>query len=97
MVMDHYGPKFDPYEQRTITSGTITLNPLAPIPAVSLTQDEVDALRALIAQFREATAAAKKVDELTAQPDCEDPEKIRLQDRVRELEAQLEAVRTAAK
>jgi hypothetical protein len=93
--MDHYQPKFDPYEQRNVTTGTITLTPFGNV--TDLTQAEVDDLRKLIAQFKEATAAAKKVDALTAQPDCEDPEKVKLQDRVKELEAQLEAIREAAK
>ncbi len=46
-------------------------------------------LRNLISEFREAVAAAKVVDRLTNQPDCEDPEKVKLVARVAELEAML--------
>jgi hypothetical protein len=50
---------------------------------------EIEELRKLIAEFREAVAAAKKVDELTNQPDCFDPKKATLEERVSELERRL--------
>jgi hypothetical protein len=50
---------------------------------------EVEALRELIKEFREALAAAKLVDVLTDQPDCEDPVKAKLEDRVKALEKHL--------
>lgn len=43
-------------------------------------------LRVLIDEYREALTAAKKVDELTHQPDCPSPEKLKLEERVAELE-----------
>jgi hypothetical protein len=50
---------------------------------------EIEALRELIKEFREALAAAKLVDVLTDQPDCEDPVKAKLEDRVKALEKHL--------
>lgn len=49
----------------------------------------LEEMRALIAEFREALHAAQVVDRLTKQPDCEDPEKAKLVDRVAELERRL--------
>lgn len=46
-------------------------------------------LARVIQEFREAHQAAKRVDILTKQPDCEDPEKAKLLDRIAELEAEL--------
>jgi hypothetical protein len=51
------------------------------------TPEEVADLRKLIANYREAMKAAETVDRLTGQPDCEDPEKAKLKERVAELEA----------
>lgn len=50
---------------------------------------ELVELRLLIAEFKQALEAAKAVDRLTGQPDCEDPEKVKLVDRVAELERQV--------
>lgn len=85
MVQDHYRPQFEPYQPQTQT--------------ITLIQPPVDLqeLRRLIEDFKAATEAAKKVDRLTGQPDCEDPEKAKLQERVAELERQLNAIREAAK
>lgn len=55
-----------------------------PLPPVDLDKQ--------IKDFLEALQAAKKVDKLTAQPDCEDPEKAKLLDRVAELEKRLAAI-----
>lgn len=51
----------------------------------------------VIDDFRKATEAAKIVDVLTGQPDCEDPEKAKLEDRVAELERQVKKLKAKAK
>lgn len=43
----------------------------------------------LIEMFNEAKRAAEKVDTLTGQPDCEDPDKAKLLDRINALEKRL--------
>lgn len=50
---------------------------------------EVQELRDLIQEFRDALKAAKLVDVLTNQPDCEDPKKAELEERVKALEKHL--------
>lgn len=85
MVMDHYQPLIP-----EITPLGPTFGPTAPPiqygwpPSVDLV-----ALRRLIDEFNAAVAAAKTVDKLTGQPDCEDPEKMKLVERVAELEIRL--------
>jgi hypothetical protein len=49
-------------------------------------------LKELIETFKAAKAAAERADEITGQPDCVDPEKAELLDRVAELERRLELV-----
>lgn len=94
-VYDYYHPIFDDYGKVTPNNTGINI-PTMPIgitPATSsfiiISQEEVAAIRSLIKEFREAVVAAKVVDKLTNQPDCEDPEKKKLEDRVAELEARL--------
>ena len=53
---------------------------------------DLSELRELIESFKQAIAAAKVFDRLTGQPDCVDPEKAKLQDRVAELERRLESI-----
>jgi hypothetical protein len=48
-----------------------------------------------IAEFKEAAEAAKVVDRLTDQPDCEDPTKLLLVERVALLEKRLNAIAKA--
>lgn len=78
MVHDHYLPKFP-----GLTVGTTTIQwpPQQPLSA-----EQVEAVKKLIAEFYEATRAAKVVDSLTGQPDCVDPAKATLVERVRALE-----------
>lgn len=77
MVYDHYQPRIPsnrpPYWPPA---------PAAPVPDKTAANE----LRQLIAEFRKAVEAAKTVDRLTDQPDCEDPEKASLEERVRRLE-----------
>ena len=51
-------------------------------------------LRSLIDRFERAVAAAKVVDELTGQPDCLDPAKAKLEDRVAYWKARALAAET---
>lgn len=103
MVMDHYEPlipdNWQPKPNHILTGG-------APViqwpPAQAIDTATVEALRAegdrlerLIADFKTAVEAARKVDALTAQPDCEDPEKAKLEARVAELERRLDAMSKA--
>jgi hypothetical protein len=47
-------------------------------------------MRKFLEAFHAMVEAAKVFDELTGQPDCEDPEKAALEERVAELERKLE-------
>lgn len=76
MVYDHFRSKFDPPPPYVF--------PWQPFPTVPY-----DELRKLIAEFREAVILAKRLDVLMNQPDCEDLEKKRLEDRVAVLEKRL--------
>lgn len=82
MVMDHYGPLFP--------QGTSPWDIFRPQPPANDPLVDGLALRKLIDEFKEAVAAAKKIDVLTKQPDCEDPEKVKLVARVAELEKLLD-------
>ncbi len=72
MVIDQFSPFFQPTQIVPFT--------------VDEPSDSGAALRRLIDEFRVALAAAKTVDRLTGQPDCEDPEKAKLLARVDALE-----------
>ena len=90
MIHDHYQPQFEPYKWVSSTTtpgaGTFAFGPTV----------DVEKLEKLIKDFNEAIFAAARLDVLTKQPDCVDPEKAMLQERVAELEKQLQAVRDAA-
>jgi hypothetical protein len=79
MVYDHYRPIIP---QPPTTTVPAVYPPTVVIPGVS----DLEELRQLIAEFKEAVAAAKVVDRLTDQADCEDPKKASLEERVRRLE-----------
>jgi hypothetical protein len=93
VVMDHYKPIFEPFDITRPVQGSPLVPPygMPPQPAVDLAE-----LARLIAEFREAAAAAKTVDRLTGQSDCEDPDKAKLEQRVTALEAELARIRKAA-
>jgi hypothetical protein len=92
MVYDHYNEPFrrwaDPLRPSETTPG---IGPWMPQPIMqpAVSAEDVAELRKLIREFREALAAAKTVDRLTKQPDCEDPKKATLEDRVAALEKRL--------
>lgn len=64
---------------------------------ITLEPDYISTLRTLIEDFRKMVEIAKRVDILSKQPDCADPEKLKLEERVKELEAKLNAIREASK
>ena len=78
MVIDHFDQRIP---------GGWTWPPRLSEPAIDLAE-----LRRLINEFREAVDAAKTVDRLTGQPDCVDPEKAKLQERVERLEKVVDAL-----
>lgn len=56
---------------------------------------ENDWLKRLIGSLRQALEAAEEFDKLTGQPDCEDPEKAQLMEKVDELEQRLATLEKA--
>lgn len=99
MIHDHYNDRFAPwFEPNRLPWDPFPL----PRPAVPVTpppkpiSDEIAealrTLRQLIDEYREAIAKAKRLDELTGQPDCEDPKKASLEERVTDVERQLSSL-----
>lgn len=86
MVHDHFAPLIPQAPQWpwniTPTPSTQTISFGTP-PNLD---KEIAELRKVIAEFREAIAAAKKVDILTGQPDCVDPAKAKLEERIAAIE-----------
>jgi hypothetical protein len=98
MVHDHYQPLIPspdslPWKPFGIP-GEVRITGIQSVDAKDAMIAE---LRQLISEFREAVAAAAIVDKLTRQPDCVDPEKKKLEDRVAELERRLNAMTEAAR
>ena len=90
MIFDTYKPHLpDPNAYPWPQPGTAVPWPIAPAPRVGEWPTPT-ALRELLESFRQAVEAAKAFDRLTNQPDCEDPEKAKLLDRVDELERRLD-------
>jgi len=73
MVYDHFKPEFDGWQIDATKNILPAVAPVAPFVVIS--QVEISQLRSLIKEFKEAVSAAKVIDKLTNQPDCEDPEK----------------------
>lgn len=99
MVHDHFYPII-PTDWRPSVDPVQTIDSTGAWPFTSFTgvaalRAEVAALAKVVADFRAAVEAARTVDALTAQPDCVDPEKARLTDRVDELERRLNAIGAA--
>lgn len=82
MVYDHYLPKIGEYSTGKIDWSGL-LQHSKPDPEMKELKEE---LKKLIKEFKEAVAAARQVDRLTGQPDCSDPDKAKLEERVAELE-----------
>ena len=64
--------------------------PWGPVPSTGLPITPED-LRILLDAFHKAVEAAKAADKAAGQPDCTDPDKVKLEGRVAELERRLEA------
>lgn len=64
-----------------------------PLPQIWITPQgdyiTLEQAKQLIKDFWDSVEAAKVVDKLTNQPDCEDPEKAKLEQRVKQLERQI--------
>ena len=89
VVHDHYRDEFN--------RGWSTTGSAWPYLPAAPSEEEQARLRKLIEDFRHAQEKAEQLDKLMKQPDCVDPEKAKLQERVAELERQLAAIREAAK
>mgnify|MGYP000936591254 CR=1 FL=1 len=102
MVMDHYHDRFRrwdwaPPEPIPLPGppvrGNFPPEPQEPLEdqlaRIFKRKSDVDELRQLIKDFREAVDAAKRIDVLTKQPDCVDPKKATLEERVAALEKRL--------
>lgn len=72
----------------TVGPGTIQMQP----PSVAEDGTPNAIVRELIESLRKAIEAAETLDRLTGQPDCADPEKAKLLDRVDVLESRLDAI-----
>lgn len=104
MVSDHFNPLVpkEPWQPNLVPSvwpsgGTITIQPttFAAQADINALRVEVARLTKIVEDFIAAKAAAETVDRLIGQPDCVDPEKARLEERVADLEKRLSAVREA--
>lgn len=91
-VYDHFNPLIP--EPDKIWPTPIWPEPTAPaIPLVISPQlPDMKELRELVNKFHEAVEAAKKLDIIMKQPDCVDPDKQKLEDRVAELERRLSEI-----
>ncbi len=100
MVHDHFEPQI-PSDWNKFPFVPWIPNGITTLPAFTLTtleDPEIVALRAevarlnkVIADFKAAKEAAEIVDRLTSQPDCVDPKKATLIERVADLEKRLAA------
>lgn len=98
-IFDHYGPRFDPWIKPTVPS--VPFEPINPQPPIDLSpfniKSEIEELKKLIKEFKEAAEHAKKLDALMQKPDCEDPDKAKLLDRIAELEKAIAALKKPKK
>lgn len=83
-IHDGFRPVFPPPNQWPYV-------PAAP-PADAPTDlvEQIEKMRKVIDLYRRALEIAEEADELTDQPDCEDPEKGTLVERVNDLERRLD-------
>jgi hypothetical protein len=72
MVGDHYAHRWDQY----IAPPTFPWGPTRP---------EFEALKAEVAEMKELLIAAKRIDTVTGQPDCEMADKVALLRKVAEM------------
>lgn len=87
-VFDQWRPAFPPIDTRPHPypwGPNITSPPITPQPK----RYTIEELRELLDAFQQSREAAQKFDEIRGEPDCEDPDKAKLLDRVAELERRL--------
>jgi len=90
MVHDHFAPLIPDPGRTDWVPPSVTTVDLSGLAGSVAMAPAIAELRKLIAEFREAVEAARKVDLLTKQPDCVDPEKAKLEFRVAALEKALD-------
>jgi hypothetical protein len=102
-VYDHFN-KLIPLPWPQPIQPWVPVVPTTPPPIITIgsttteiTPSLAEELRQLIREFREAVAAAKTVDRLTGQPDCADPDKAKLEERVAALEKELAKLKKGRK
>lgn len=89
------GPAFEPlFPIPTPNPNPAPAWPWGVVPSTGLPISPED-LAILIAAFHKAVEAAKAADKAAGQPDCVDPEKVKLEERVAELERRLDAMTRA--
>lgn len=102
-VQDHYGERFREYwsyfPPYTTTPGTggpfgpigpvIDPIPLIPTDPAKLYKD----IDKLVEEYRRSLKSAEQLDKDMKQPDCEDPEKAKLTERVEDLERQIKELK----
>lgn len=99
VVHDHFNKEFDSFpgwppigpDQPTTP---FDFNKFLILDKVSISKAELEALQKLIKDFRSAVEAAAKLDVLMKTPDCVDPEKAKLQERVLFLEKMVDELLT---
>lgn len=98
-LMPHHAP-WSPFWQIPPAQAPMEPSPTYPNPIPQITigtipspNPDLAELRQLIADFKEALKAAKLLDKLTKQPDCEDPKKATLEERLAKLEAIINELR----
>lgn len=96
MVHDYYQPRIpdrawpiQPLEPFIPWVQPKEVDPLQTLPP----RDYLDLIEKLLKDFKVAVKAAEQVDALTAQPDCVDPEKAKLIERVATLEKEIAALK----
>lgn len=96
MIMNHYEPIFPPLTPEPVPTTPVPLD-LSPVLDNFIYEGKtIKEWKKLIEEFKAATTAAKLVDKVTGQADCEDPEKMKLVDRVRMLEDRLKQLEERA-
>lgn len=95
-VYSAIGPIFEPVIPYPTPAAPVDviITPWTTVPSTGLPISPED-LRTLIDAFHKAVAAAKQADKASGQPDCVDPDKVKLEARVAELERRLDAMQRA--
>jgi hypothetical protein len=71
--------------------------PYDPMPRQPQIEINWEVVKADIEKFKKSIAAAKVVDDLTAQPDCEDPDKAKLKEKIEALEKRIKQLEAKKK